>query len=167
MAPTLESNAFTLGDLSFWALGDRIIVQEDAFKSGYECETCNGKGQTTCDNCSGTKEVNGKKCSFCDSGTITCPTCLGKGGFLVVPETSERRPTTGRIVSAGDDCVRAKVGDTIMFSSFAGYVVDLDRAGQKVVLRLLHENEILCAISGHLLMRDLRHKSEIALPQGR
>lgn len=161
------TNAYTIGALTFWAKGDRIIIEEDAFKSGYECETCDGSGVTLCLNCDGHGENNGKKCSHCEgSGQTRCNTCEGKGGFLLVPEVSQRRPTTGRIVSVGSECKECAVGDSVMYSNFSGYVIDLERSGCKVVLRILHESEILCGMSGQFDLRSIRHKSDIATFQG-
>lgn len=156
---------YGFGSLNFWALGDRVLIEEDAFKSGYECSKCNGKGSIPCDNCGGTQERNGKKCSICDGtdGTLTCPSCGGKGGLIVVPDTSQRRPTSGTVVSVGAAVKVLKVGQSVLYSSFAGYTVDLKGAtGQDVVLRILHESEILSGMEGHLTLTNLRGKSEIA-----
>jgi co-chaperonin GroES (HSP10) len=175
---------FSIGkSLKFWALGDRVLIEEDEFKSGYECSTCDGKGRTTCANCSGVGENSGKKCSTCDAaGITTCPACNGKGGIIVAPEISERRPSTGQVVSVGHKCKMLNVGDTVLYSNFAGYVVDLDTGKQlhaapstvtsiksgslgykgKVTLRILHENEILTGMDGHLTLTNLRGKNDIA-----
>jgi hypothetical protein len=66
------------------------------------------------------------------------------------------------VVSIGPECKTLKVGDNVLYSNFAGYDLQLDRAGRKVVLRILHEPEILCAMDGHLDLRSLRHQSQIA-----
>lgn len=158
---------FQVGDLKFGALGDRLLIEEDEFKSGYECSSCGGDGTVACSNCSG-RGFNLKadgvriKCSLCDKGHVVCPSCQGKGGLLVAPETAQRRPTTGIVVSAGEQCRTLKVGDGVMYSNFAGYVVDLARAGHKVSIRILHETEVLCTIEGHLELKNLRGKTEIA-----
>jgi co-chaperonin GroES (HSP10) len=161
-----EITKFEVGSLKFWALSDRILVEEDAFQSGYECITCGGKGRIKCPDCAGTtvRSVEGgpeKKCSTCDEGTIRCSPCNGKGGLLVTPDTAQRRPTSGTIVSAGPDCKFVKVGDSILFSNFAGYLVELARAGFPVSLRILHETEILAGMEGHLTLTNLRGKSEL------
>jgi co-chaperonin GroES (HSP10) len=142
-----ENGTFDLGTLKFWALGDRVLIQEDEFKSGYECPGCGGTGKSTV--------VRGAKCAEC-SGTGVV-----KGG-IVVTEESQRRPTTGKIMSIGEKCVVLKPGDSVLFSNFAGYVVDLNRAGKNVSLRILHESEVLCALEGQLELRNLRGKSEVA-----
>jgi len=147
------SNSFEVGVVSFEAAGDRVLVHEDPFVSGYECKECAGTGWLICASC----DTNGRsllnsmiKCKVCD-GTRKdqCPTCLGKGGLLIVPEKSQRRPTTGEIVSIGEKVVSFHCGDKVMYGSFAGHVVDID----STVLRILHESEILCRVSGHLAYR--------------
>ncbi len=138
-----NDNKFVIGDLKFEAFGDRIIVKQDEFKSGYECESCGGTG-------------------FSKLNTnIRCKACDGKGALLVIPQVSERRPTTGTIVSAGPDVKRLKVGQSVMFSSFAGHNIDLDRAGHPVILTVLHEVEILTVIEGHLELRSVRGKTDL------
>jgi co-chaperonin GroES (HSP10) len=156
---------FDLGDLKFWALGDRVLIQEDEFKTGYECMQCGGSGKAPCGDCEGRGEHLragvARKCSHCENGAVTCPECNGKGGLIVAPEIAERRPTTGKVVSVGDKCHTLKVGDSVMYSNFAGYVVDLQAAGRPVVLRILHETEVLCGMSGQLQLRNYRGKNEI------
>jgi chaperonin GroES len=168
--PTLAtSNTYDLGTLKFWALGDRVLIEEDEFKTGYECSTCNGTGKAPCGDCGGSgTHLRGAvtiKCSHCDSGAVTCPECKGKGGLIIAPDVAQRRPTTGRVVSVGpgtkDHEMLLRVGDSVMYSNFAGYVVDLNRAGRKVILRILHESEILCRLEGQLDLKSLRGQSEI------
>lgn len=146
-SPSRPVTKYNLGDLSFAALGDRVIVLEDQFKSGYECETCNGVGTVP-------STVTGGKAK-------TCPTCDGRGGLLVVPDASVRRPTTGKIVSAGEKCRVLAEGESVMYSNFAGHAVDLDRAGHKLCLRILHETEVLCRVEGHIELRTLRGQKEV------
>lgn len=163
------SNTFDIGPVQFEAFGDRILVQEDEFKSGYECETCDGVGRIVCPECAGSGAVGTKKfkCSYCEgNGSLVCAECGGKGGILAIPEVSQRRPTSGVVVSIGDKVTRIAVGQAILYSNFTGYVIDLDRAGVPVTIRVLHESEILCKLSGHLQLRTLRNKSEISVGGG-
>lgn len=164
MATPLDENTFDIGPIKFWALGDRVLIKEDEFRTGYECSTCGGSGQQRCPNCAGEGLVQNKfKCSHCGGkGEVRCETCEGKGGLLVAPEVAQRRPTTGKVVSVGDDVTSLRVGDTVLYSNFAGFVVDLAPAGKKVTLRILHEKEVLCGMEGQLEMRTLRGKSEIS-----
>lgn len=161
-----EITKFEVGSLKFWALADRLLIEEDQFKSGYECITCGGRGKLKCSDCqgSGERSIEGgptKKCSACSEGTVVCHSCKGKGGLIVTPETAERRPTSGTVVSVGPDCKYVKVGDSVLFSNFAGYLVELNRAGSKVALRILHETELLAGMEGHLTLTNLSQKSEL------
>jgi co-chaperonin GroES (HSP10) len=167
-------NTFDLGTLKFWARGDRVLIQEDEFKSGYECTVCGGSGKAPCEACGGSGSsatVAEARCATCEgSGSYTCSQCNGKGGLLIAPDVSQRRPTTGTIVSVGPGIWQhgvfvpneLQVGERVLYSNFAGYVIDLDRAGKKVTLRILHEPEVLCGMSGHLELRSLKGKSDIA-----
>ena len=152
---------YRVGVVGFQALGDRIIALEDEFRSGYECRTCKGKGMSVCSECEGTgrsARVPSARCSTCQGAmTITCPECGGKGGILAIPEVSQRRPTTGTIVTAGEECKTLKVGDSVMYSNFCGHVVDLSTS----TLRIMHETEVLCLVDGHLEMRDLKDKKDM------
>jgi co-chaperonin GroES (HSP10) len=139
-------------------------VEEDPFVSGYECRTCGGTGKLDCLDCNqGKSKLNPEiTCKTCEgSMRVTCPTCDGKGGLLVVPQKSERRPTTGRIVTVGEDVNlwykffvrKISLEDRVMYGSFSGHVVDLDNKGEKVILRIMHRSEILCRVTGHLSYR--------------
>src|SRR5437867_6892619 len=136
---------FEIGSVKFAAFGDRLLISEDEFRSGYECRGCNGSGRITCPDCRGVGSharergeiVVSIKCSTCmGKGSIMCPGCEGKGGILVVPDVSQRRPSTGQVVSVGDKCKYFKVGDNVLYSNFAGHAMDLERAGIKVVVRI-------------------------------
>src|SRR5437868_3186778 len=54
------------------ALDNFIIVQEDKFRTGYECKACDGEGHgtTVCPSCNGSKT---------QTVTNKCPNCLGSG----------------------------------------------------------------------------------------
>ena len=158
----LASNVFKIGRVSFEATGDRILVMEDPFKSGYECETCGGSGKLKCDNCEEGITSTGKKCSFCEqSGRIKCPVCLGKGGLIVVPDNQQARPTTGRIVSIGEDVKKYGVGESCLYASYCGHLLELGGYDShdneiKVNLRVIRESEMLCRITGQLELRKLK-----------
>jgi co-chaperonin GroES (HSP10) len=163
-----RDSVYAIGSLKFWALGDRLIILQDEFQSGYECQRCLGKQEVACGNCGGQGRllIEGrlsKKCSHCDGqGTMKCPDCEGKGGLLVIPENKQQRPGSGKIVSVGPECKTATLGDWVLYSQFAGHAVDLSRDEKKYVLRILHETEILCGMAGSLDLKTLRGKSEIA-----
>lgn len=106
--------------------GDRLIIEEDKMRLGFECKTCDGDGyiiDKPCPNCNGEKSVQGIDeriaCRFCCSGRditgvpqgqgyLTCPDCKGKGALVVIPQVSERRPTSGTIRSKGPEVSRCK-----------------------------------------------------------
>jgi len=77
-----------------------------------------------------------------------------------VPEVSQRRPSTGRVVSIGDKVKYFKVGDNVLYSNFAGHAMDLERTTGKVTVRILHESEILAQVEGHLELRALTNQKE-------
>jgi co-chaperonin GroES (HSP10) len=140
---------FEVGAVGFCASGDRLVIEEDQFKSGYECKQCGGSGTVP------STVVGGK--------AKTCPECDGKGGIIVVPEVSQRRPTTGIVRSAGEQCKVYKVGDGVLFSNFAGFALDLNRAsGAPVCLRILHETEVLTKVRGHLELRAISNQREVS-----
>lgn len=151
--------------------GDRVIVQEDRFRTGYECKTCDGnrwQKNSTCPSCRGLKYVGemGSKdasvCRLCEgSGLAQCPDCKGKGGIVIVPEDVMRRPTSGVIKSIGyrtnyDPDMRDyikdedgkpywKVGDRVIFALFAGTAIDFKQRGS---CRILSRNELMGKIHG-------------------
>lgn len=152
-----------------WALGDRVVIREDEFKSGYGCPRCNpsgadpgGRTTVTCPECAGTGKSTlnpAVRCKECrGDGHIPCPDCGGKGGSIIIAQESGRRPSSGTVVSAGTECKYLRPGDAVLFSNFAGYVVDLESAS----LRILHEVEILAGIEGHLTLAGTKYKTELA-----
>lgn len=156
---------YAAGPVNFAAFGDRLLILEDAFKSGYECRACGGKGTIRCNECGGfgsyTRNGNSIKCSQCSgTGKLKCSECEGKGGLLVVPEQSQRRPSTGRVVSTGDKVKYFHVGDDVLYSNFAGHAMDLPLESGQVCLRILHESEILAQVKGHLELRAVRNQKE-------
>lgn len=155
---------YKAGPVEFAAFGDRLLIIEDQFRSGYECKACDGAGETACDQCGGAgKYKRGErtfKCSQCTNGKVKCAECGGKGGVLVVPDVSQRRPSTGRVVSIGEKVKNFEVGHDVLYSNFAGHAMDLDRAGMKIVIRILHESEILARVQGHLELRSVRKQTD-------
>ena len=79
-----------------------------------------------------------------ESETITA-------GGIVLPDTAKDKPTRGRVVSVGDGrqldsgarvALQVKVGDRVLFSSYAG---DTFKLGTRELL-LLREEDILAII---------------------
>lgn len=161
-------NVFWVGTVGFEAWEDRILVIEDEFRSGYECTVCGESGSVVCPSCGGNGHsvvVKNAKCSQCGGdGRVTCAECKGKGVLLAIPEVSERRPTTGKIVSIGPKVKELHREQVVLYPDFVGHVMDLsseDSAGRKhtCVLRVMRESEILCKITGgHLELRRMRRK---------
>lgn len=117
------------------AIGHKILVLEDEFKSGYECRSCGGTGHTQekCKYCKGTTffkaDPDKGACRDCEVGTsdgrkslgyTICPECKGTSGVIVVPDTAKRRPCTGVILSKGKDVTEFEVGTRVMYTNFTG-----------------------------------------------
>ena len=49
----------------------------------------------------------------------------------------------------------------MLFSNFAGFAIDLQRDGQPVCLRILHETEVLTKVRGHLELRAISSQREV------
>ena len=161
-------NIFHVGEVGFEAWEDRILVIEDPFRSGYECAKCNKTGTVLCEGCAGTgmsAVVKDARCKQCNAtGKVMCPECQGKGEFLVIPQQSERRPTSGTIVSVGPRVRELRREQNVLYADYVGQVMDLSYedvhgAKQNCCLRVLRESEILCKLSGgHLDLRRIRRK---------
>jgi len=150
--------------------GDRLIIEEDKMKLGFECKKCEGDGyiDKDCEYCHGEKTTDdgmgGKvACRFCcvargligiyqGQGKQTCTECKGRGALVVVPQTSERRPTSGIIRSKGPDVSKCKdcggTGkryiDGVMAMQNVGAIVK--GAGQNIMPLLV--NCLHCGASG-------------------
>lgn len=170
LGSSLENNVLRLGSMTMEASSDRMIVIEDPFVSGYECPTCGGRGVVGCGNCDGTGKsviVKDGKCSHCQgSKVVKCGACGGKGGTIVVPEVSERRPTTGQIVSVGPKITHFVRGESVLYPSYCGHVMDLeatDLDGNAVVaaIRIVQESDILAKVSGHLELRRVKKSQAV------
>lgn len=157
-----QKNTFTVvgSDLLVEALGDRIIILEDKFRTGYECKTCDGDGYLpeVCPMCKGAKMEGADEtltlCRWCRPlmageadalGHKRCPDCQGKGGLIVVPQEQERRPASGIITSIGPQVKTLKVGERVMYSNFAGNAINFK---QKSVMRVMAEKEVMCKLYG-------------------
>jgi len=168
----LETNILKLGTLEMEAHADRMLIVQDPFVSGYECATCDGAQKVLCDNCDGSGKTlraysHEKKCSHCDGGgRVICLACNGKGGLLIVPDSSERRPTTGTIVSVGSAVPCFTRGQAVIYPSFAGHAFDLtatDLEGRDVAvcIVILRESEVLAKVKGHLELRRVKRSAAI------
>jgi co-chaperonin GroES (HSP10) len=137
------------------AIGHRILVLEDEFKSGYECKDCNGSGHTEekCPHCFGTgmwkaKPDNGS-CPDCEVGTSDgrkslgfkiCPTCKGRSGMIIIPDDAKRRPCTGVILSKGSEVTEFTVGSRVLYTNYTG--TDFELLGG-VKLRIMLDHDVM------------------------
>jgi len=116
----------------FEALGEKVLVSIDVYKSGYECQKCKGKK---------TVVVNGL--------ILNCDACDGKGAILHLPDDSKKLPTTGVVVSMGRDCNQEKlgykVGDRIIFGPYAGSMIPT-KAG--LMFKIIDASQAWCTIEG-------------------
>lgn len=140
-----------VGGVEFGPLGSRLIVEEDGFKSGYECSGCAGTGTAKCGACDGTgsRGIEGsptrRTCGECGgSGAVKCGECAGSGGLLAIPEESQRRPTTGIVRGVGTECtLDIAAGDRVLYGVFAGFGIDL----KGITVRFLDQGEVIATVS--------------------
>ncbi|HEX4503157.1 MAG TPA: hypothetical protein VH187_18645, partial [Scandinavium sp.] len=171
-----NDNIIYVGQAGFEAFFNRVIVLQDEHRSGYECSRCEGKdirnecSYIPCFNCGGTGKsviVKDGKCSMCEgSGIVVCPECKGKGALIVFADVSQTRPTTGTIVSVGENVQHFKLGDKVIYPSSAGHGYDIGgmtEDGQQVnrFILILRDEEILARMYGTLEQRAV--KKSIAL----
>jgi hypothetical protein len=166
--PKPESNVYRAGPVSFEAWNDRLVIVEDPFKSGYECDRCNQTGKLLCPDCNGlgtSGVVMGAKCKVCrGDGSITCPDCNGKGELIVIPDAAKRRPTTGVIVSIGPKIKNLRKHDAVLYHDFVGCSFDLTGAGEDgieraVTIRIIREDDVLVKVHGHMELSRMRKKN--------
>jgi RecJ-like exonuclease len=174
--PTLEEakreaaeNVYFAGPMGMEATFDRVLVVEDEFRSGYECDVCSQSGKVQCPECAGQgsylKGTLSIKCSACGgTGKVKCPDCNGIGVHLEIPEVAKRRPTTGLIVSIGNEVKQYQRGDYAAYPNFCGEVWELsgiDHQGNEstIVLRMMKERELLCRVTGHLSLKRMKGRN--------
>jgi hypothetical protein len=161
-----DPNTYFAGPMGMEALFDRVLVVEDEFRSGYECDTCGKSGHVACKDCKdGSSPLNPDiRCKSC-SGTkqIKCPECNGLGETIVIPEVAKRRPTTGQIVSIGCDVKGLKQGEYVAYPGFCGEVwelsgIDHGGAERTIVMRIMKEREVICRVTGHLSLKRMKNR---------
>ena len=140
------------GKLGLEAIGNKILILIDKFKSGYECKDCNETGIYIACECTrrgtfGLKE-SGKVCHYreaCARQIVgeTCKTCNGTGSTLKIPETARAIPTSGVIVSVGPETTKRKIGERVLFGAHTGYFLPF-KGNAKI--RCMREDEPLCII---------------------
>jgi len=67
-------------------------------------------------------------------------------GGIIIPDTAKEKPQRGTVVAAGpgkkDEPVTVKVGDTVLYSKYAGTEIQID-AEELLIMR---ENDILAIV---------------------
>lgn len=139
--------------------GQKILIQEDPYKSRYDCSDCKGTGHTDeiCTLCKGDKfevvfdeqlnEDVRRPCRGCtvmverniSYGKKLCPTCKGRQGVLIMTDDSKKRPTTGTVIAIGDKVTEWKVGDKVIFNNYTGTAFELENTP----LRVMKEDDVL------------------------
>lgn len=61
-------------------------------------------------------------------------------GKLVIPEVAKRKPTKGRVIAVADNILDVKVGDRVLYSQFAGYLLVFEGLPQ---MRMIGYEEVL------------------------
>ena len=61
-------------------------------------------------------------------------------GKVIIPETAKRKPTKGRVVALADNITDIKVGDRVLYSQFAGYLLIFEGLPQ---IRMIGYEEVL------------------------
>jgi len=138
------------------AIGHRILVLEDEFKSGYECTECGGTGHSDvkCPHCKGSTFWKGDPdrgpCPDCEVGTsdgrkslgyVICAKCQGKSGVIIIPDDAKRRPCTGKILSKGSLVTEFEVGTRVMYTNYTG--TDFEVLGG-IKLRVMLDHDVMC-----------------------
>src|SRR5271167_3021653 len=85
------------------AVGSKILVIVDTFKSGYECRECKGVGHRIGLVPQRTTEMLGPNLPTMQmvETKITCESCNGKGTLLHLSDESKSLPCTGVVASLG------------------------------------------------------------------
>lgn len=65
-------------------------------------------------------------------------------GRIVVPDTAKRKPTKGVVVAVADNIKDIEVGDKILFSQFAGYLLKFE---DTPLLRCIGYTEVLSILN--------------------
>ena len=64
------------------------------------------------------------------------------GGQIHIPDSAKNHPTSGTVVSVGDDCKIMKAGDRVLYAVFSGTILPLREAR----VRVMTEEETLAKI---------------------
>lgn len=128
------------------AIDDKIIVKMDSYRSGYECKTCHGKGFI--------------KSTYKTDPDKPCEDCHGKGALLAIPERAKSLPTSGIVISIGENTrammarrgeillhspAKIDVGARVIFGPHTGTLIPFKG---NVQLKIMREHEPLAVMFG-------------------
>jgi co-chaperonin GroES (HSP10) len=65
-------------------------------------------------------------------------------GRIVVPEVAKRKPTKGIVVAIAENIKDIEVGDKVLFSQFAGYLLKFE---ENPLMRCLGYSEVLAILN--------------------
>jgi chaperonin GroES len=65
-------------------------------------------------------------------------------GRIIVPETAKRKPTKGVVIAVADNVKDIQVGDKILYSQFAGYLL---KFGDLPTFRCIGYSEVLAILN--------------------
>ena len=65
------------------------------------------------------------------------------GGRIVIPEGAKRKPTKGKVIAVADDVKDVKIGDRVLYSQFAGYLLIFDGMP---AMRMIGREELLAIL---------------------
>ena len=134
---------------------EKHCICEDADRPGFKYSTASVKEFNETLGASVAEERAKIQCSSCEGHyeearqSITCPDCKGLGTLLHMPEDSKSLPTSGVIVSIGDEVDPKKgykTGQRVLFGAYVGVMIPTKAPG--IVFKILRHMEILCEIKG-------------------
>jgi len=64
-------------------------------------------------------------------------------GRIIIPDKAQRSPTKGTVICVADDITDIKVGDHILYSQFAGYLLNFEGL---TPMRVMGYNEVLAIL---------------------
>lgn len=73
-------------------------------------------------------------------------------GRVIIPETAQRRATTGTVKAVGENVTIVKVGDRILWAQFSGTVCNFR---SHPAVRVLVEDEVLAIVKDDLQLEDI------------
>jgi co-chaperonin GroES (HSP10) len=152
----------------------RVLVKVDGHKSKYDCTACNGKGHTElpCGRCQGKKvsfngisEVPCPTCSVGESdgrktyGFQLCEQCKGRGGTIIIPDTSQRNTDSGDVLAISTVGITIiKPGMKVLLATYSGVpfkFMDID-------FKIMIEKDILGIIIQLKKVADGMHQDSYA-----